>query len=684
MKKMILFILVTSLILFYADIQAKEGLQITGPTSADKITVHSMDENQALLSVLDAEQKPILGLQANDFAITKGRRNGIILSVTPLEKSKEIPLHVVLVIDNSSSMKRRGAIQPMIAALDEFLGVVRPFDNIHAVVFDGSKTITRQGHKLHVRTFQSNNTNELRSFFNESFTDRLTSRTYLYDSMLMGLDIARQMPEQSNKTLLVFTDGEDIGSRVDKSDVEAMAQVIPNFSAYAFDFTEKKSMDFFLKSFSEAHNGRIWKAESASELIPIFQSFSSVLIHQYIVTYRFLNPPEGTLALEPKTVIIEEVTTIDSSPLLNYIYFEEGQSEIPSQYVLFSNQAKARDFSENALGSSMEKYNNILNIIGKRLTENPDARIEIVGCNSNIGQEKGNIALSHSRAEAVQTYLQTVWGIDPAKMEIRAQNLPKAPSRSSIPEGIAENQRVEISSSHPAILDIVKSTYVQEIADPKALRVLPRINAEAGIANWKVELKGDDETVIDSSSGSGDMTSAVTFNLVPAGLSKIATFKTLTAGIEVTDNDGEAFKNASAAKTNVKFIMREQRKAEKKGYLVLEQYALILFEYDSAEIKERNRTIVDRIVARMKELPSATVRIVGHTDNIGGEEYNVKLSQRRAMAVLNQLMAAGFGAGENLTYTGVGPYDPLYDNGTPEGRAMNRTVTVTLEYEEKS
>jgi len=40
-------------------------------------------------------------------------------------------------------------------------------------------------------------------------------------------------------------------------------------------------------------------------------------------------------------------------------------------------------------------------------------------------------------------------------------------------------------------------------------------------------------------------------------------------------------------------------------------------------------------------------------------------------------------AGDNLTYKGIGPYDALFDNQLPEGRALNRTVTVTLEYAQK-
>ncbi len=571
--------------IFCISVQAEEAIQVTGPENADKISIHSVKEGKVVVSVLDAEANPIMDLKETDFSVITGDRQGKILSVSSFDVTERVPMNYVLVIDNSVSMKHRKAVKPLLEGLDKFIAIVRPTDNVTAVVFDSDETINLKGKDLHVKTLQSNNAEELRSFFNESFSDRLTSRTYLYDSMLVGLDIYRQMPADSRKYFLVLTDGEDINSKVGISDVEEMAQGIPNLTAYAVDFKKKESKDFFLNKFAEGNNGKLWKADSEVDLIEILQAFSDTLLHQYIISYRFSNPPQATLAFEPDTITIEEVTTIDTSPLLNYVFFEAGQSDFPNQYVLFPGRSETQNFSEDKLGSPLEKYRNILNIIGKRLTENPEARIAITGCNSNRGQEKGNMALSENRAASVQTYLQQTWGIDPSRMEVKAQNLPKAPSAISSPEGIAENQRAEIYSNHPAILDIIQSTYVQEMANPRALRIVPQINSEAGIANWKVDLKGEG-TVLESAAGSGDMTSAVTFNLVPAGLSRIASFKTLTASVEVTDKEGEAFKNAAAATTNVRVIRREAMKAERKGYRVLEQYALILFEYDSAEIKE--------------------------------------------------------------------------------------------------
>ncbi len=683
MRKFLTILLSIVLMGVYVQSNAQEELQVTGPASATRLTFQSIEENKLLVSTLDNEGNPILGLQPQDFQIIKGRKNAQILSVEPLETSKKIGLNIVLVVDNSFSMKQRKAVQSLLSALEEFYSIVRPMDNIHAVVFDQKNTIDVDGRKLHARTFQSSNVSELRNFFKQSFFDNLTNGTFLYDGMAVGLDIIRKMPDKANKFMVVFSDGKDINSAINESGVQAIAKGIPNFSAYCLDFTQTKSMDAFLKAFAEKNNGKIWKAASSTELLPIFKEFSTTLLHRYIVSYRFLTAPEGSLALEPSTLTIEEVTTIDSSPLLNYVFFAEGQSDIGDPYILFAGQSDTRSFAEEKLRGSMEKYHHLLNIIGRRLTDNPDAKITLVGCNSNKGAEKGNQTLSRSRAESIKAYLRYIWAIDPSRMDVKAQNLPTAPSTSYVPEGVAENQRVEIHSEDPAILDTIQSTYVQEMSSTKTIRMVPKIESEAGVATWKLYLLGNNQSRIGTASGEGNLAPAYEFDLATVGLDKIASFQSITAGMEVSDKEGEVFVNETAASMKVKYIKRQERMAQKMGYRVLEKYALILFDYNSDAIKARNKVIVDRIIERMKAFPSAQAKIVGHTDNIGKDEYNLNLSERRAKAVFEQMVAAGMVAGENVTYAGAGPHDPLYDNTAPEGRALNRTVTVTLEYQKE-
>jgi outer membrane protein OmpA-like peptidoglycan-associated protein len=85
----------------------------------------------------------------------------------------------------------------------------------------------------------------------------------------------------------------------------------------------------------------------------------------------------------------------------------------------------------------------------------------------------------------------------------------------------------------------------------------------------------------------------------------------------------------------------------------------------------------------MKAVPQAGMDIVGHTDTIGKEDYNIKLSERRAEAVRDQFVQEGETvASGGMTVSGEGPRNPLYDNDMPEGRALNRTVTIALEYQQ--
>jgi outer membrane protein OmpA-like peptidoglycan-associated protein len=169
--------------------------------------------------------------------------------------------------------------------------------------------------------------------------------------------------------------------------------------------------------------------------------------------------------------------------------------------------------------------------------------------------------------------------------------------------------------------------------------------------------------------------------LKDVGLSNIGNYQTITAAVDVTDAKGQTFRAEDS--TRVRLIRREERLAQKEGYKVVEKYALILFDFDRAEIKERNRGVLDRIGARMREVPEASVTIVGHTDSIGKVDYNVALSRKRAQAAYDLILGGGIRARDGITHDGRGPVDPLFDNDLPEGRAFNRTVTVRLEYEQR-
>lgn len=684
MKKLLFFTFIFC-ILFTQGAWSAETHEIIVqvPEQEGLLTFQHMQDSKLLVSVTDAEKEPIKGLKEDDFNIIKGPKTAQILKVDPLITSKDIGLNIILVVDNSLSMEHREAVQPLLNALEAFYKTLRPIDTVCAVVYDSKSSINLKGKKLPVKILKTNKVDDLRNFITSRMQSKtMTVETYLYDAMMVGLSETQKLPEKANKFMVVFSDGEDLNSKIIPEQLKTEANKIPNFSLYAVDFQPGKKMDPFLKAFSKENSGQIWKAASSSELLPIFKSFSSTLLHRYIVTYRFLNPPTASLAFMPGNVTVEEVSTIDSAPLLNYLFFETGKSELATRYIQLNSDQGTESFIESSLQGAMEKYNNLLNIIGQRMRKNSDAKITIVGCNSNIGEEKGRKDLSISRAESVQSYLQNIWGIDKERMIVESRNLPEVPSTNRIPEGQAENQRVEIKSDHPSILDTVKSEYIEKAADITQIKIIPTVNAEAGINEWSIDLRCGEE-IIGNFTGQGKMPYSHTFLIEKEHLDKLAANGAIQADLKLKDNEENIIEKSQAAIMPVKFIQRQERLAQKQGYKVREQYALILFDYNSAAIKARNKVIVDRITSRISALPEADIHIVGHTDNIGKEEYNIQLSQRRAEAVKTQFMQTSAPVAERMHTAGAGPINPLYDNDMPEGRSLNRTVTIALEYEKQ-
>ena len=111
----------------------------------------------------------------------------------------------------------------------------------------------------------------------------------------------------------------------------------------------------------------------------------------------------------------------------------------------------------------------------------------------------------------------------------------------------------------------------------------------------------------------------------------------------------------------------------------LNSYAkTILFDVDKSTIKEQSDSVLNDIIAIMKEFPNAKFLIEGHCDSFGSVELNDKLSSDRAAAVENYLQENGI-ADDRLTSKGFGKSNPLYTNKTREGRAGNRRVEISLD-----
>ncbi len=101
------------------------------------------------------------------------------------------------------------------------------------------------------------------------------------------------------------------------------------------------------------------------------------------------------------------------------------------------------------------------------------------------------------------------------------------------------------------------------------------------------------------------------------------------------------------------------------------------FDFDKATVKPEARAKLDDLVAKVKGINLEVIIAVGHTDAVGADAHNQRLSVRRAEAVKAYLVSKG--VEKNRVYTeGKGEKSPVADNKTAEGRAKNRRVEIEV------
>jgi OOP family OmpA-OmpF porin len=104
------------------------------------------------------------------------------------------------------------------------------------------------------------------------------------------------------------------------------------------------------------------------------------------------------------------------------------------------------------------------------------------------------------------------------------------------------------------------------------------------------------------------------------------------------------------------------------------------FDFDKSTIKKGYYDDIDSLVKVMKEYPDLNVVIEGHTDSVGTDAYNKKLSQRRAESVKKYMVEKGGIDANRLKAQGFGEEKPIASNKTKEGRQQNRRVEAAVDY----
>ncbi len=129
---------------------------------------------------------------------------------------------------------------------------------------------------------------------------------------------------------------------------------------------------------------------------------------------------------------------------------------------------------------------------------------------------------------------------------------------------------------------------------------------------------------------------------------------------------------AAAAPSAVPAPVAVEPKAEKVSFS-----ADAFFDFDKAVLKPEGKAKLDDLASKVKAINLEVIIAVGHTDSVGADAYNQKLSVRRAEAVKAYLVTKGIE--KNRVYTeGKGEKQPVADNKTTEGRAKNRRVEIEV------
>ncbi|WP_369410844.1 OmpA family protein [Desertivirga brevis] len=103
----------------------------------------------------------------------------------------------------------------------------------------------------------------------------------------------------------------------------------------------------------------------------------------------------------------------------------------------------------------------------------------------------------------------------------------------------------------------------------------------------------------------------------------------------------------------------------------------ILFDTGKSDLKDAARTNIQNLAASMKNNPETNIMIIGHTDAVGSDDFNMGLSQQRANSVRDFALSQGISS-SRLSTVGKGEAEPIADNTSESGKAQNRRVEIVI------
>ena len=417
--------------------------------------------------------------------------------------------------------------------------------------------------------------------------------------------------------------------------------------------------------------------------------------HKISVPEVVVSTPAEVVVIDPEvqfTVNAPKNITVDRRvreifPLRNYVFFNTESTDIPDRYMLLRKD-QVSDFKEDQLevftpknlsGRSkreMVVYYNVLNILGDRMEKNPSTTIILVG-SSNNGPKEGSLM-----AESVKHYLVVVFEINASRISIEGRDKPKIPSErlgGKLELGLLRegDRRVSIESSSPVLLMEFQSGPNASLKPVEIIGVQEApvesyvsFNAEGGdkaFSSWSLEITDETGNIQNFGPYTQEVVSIPGKNIL--GVRPEGDYKVTMIG---QTKSGKTIKK----ETSVHMVLWVAPQNEE-----MMRFS-ILYEFNNSKaITIYQKYLTDIVTPKIPI--GGTVIIHGHTDIIGEEAHNLKLSIDRANDVRNIIEMAlsktgrtdvkfevsGFGEDQNLA-----PFDNKY----PEERFYNRTVIIDI------
>ncbi|MBU3742780.1 MAG: hypothetical protein FGM24_10950 [Candidatus Kapabacteria bacterium] len=369
-------------------------------------------------------------------------------------------------------------------------------------------------------------------------------------------------------------------------------------------------------------------------------------------------------------VQIEEFASVQTMPLLPFVFFAESESGIDPRYTQLSPDAVESFSIQRVHGADkLAAYHHVLNIIGRRLRDTPSAMVTLTGCNADVGPEAGNTGLSQRRAEAVRAYLVNTWGIPDQRIRIESRNLPETAANPETSDGAQEHRRVEIASDNPAITAPIVTTEALRSATPPALRLRLRTERPGAIESWSVEILRGAQNV-KTFQGKGSLPPTLDWDLDGALPTLMESDRTMTCRLTLIDGSGRTV--TSSRQIDVQVLTLAKKRATKVADKELFRVSLAPFDVRSSEIPSANQVLVEQ--ARGHLNAASIVYITGWADRSGKAEQNQAVAEARAKRTAEALRLPF-----NIqTMRGYGNA-AIYDQNLPEGRMYTRAVDIVVE-----